>query len=140
MKITLLTDNSIRLEPLAGGSPMTIEALSADQPYSPFHMMASGLAYCTYSVMAAWAQHASLDSGDLTLEVGWEFADDPHRVSRYDVRFAWPSLPANRLQAAKRVAELCTVHATLTTPPEITIDGTVATPGADATPRAAASA
>lgn len=126
MKITLLTDNSIRLEPIAG--PMTIEALSPDQPYSPFHMMASGLAYCTYSVMAAWAEHAKLDSGDLTLEVGWEFADDPHRVARYDLRFAWPSLPATRLEAAKRAAELCTVHATLTTPPQIIIDGTVATP------------
>ena len=111
MKITLLSENSIRLEPTGG--PMTIEAITAEQSYSPFHMVAGGLAYCTFSVMYAWAEHAKLEASDLTLEVAWEFANDPHRVSRYDLRFAWPSLPAKRLEAAKRVAEMCTVHATL---------------------------
>jgi uncharacterized OsmC-like protein len=119
VKITLLSDDSIRLEPIPG--PMTIEALSADQSYSPFHMVASGLAYCTFSVMYAWAEYAKLDADDLTIDGAWTFADDPHRVDRYDVRFNWPSLPAKRLQAAKRVAELCTIHATLRHPPTIDI-------------------
>jgi hypothetical protein len=39
MKITLLSDDAIRLEPVAG--PMTIEASSAEMVYSPFHMLAS---------------------------------------------------------------------------------------------------
>lgn len=120
MKITLLSAHSIRLEPMPG--PMTIEALSAEQSYSPFHMMGGGLAYCTFSVMYAWAEHANLDADDLTIDVSWTFADDPHRVDRYDLRFNWPSLPDNRLQAAKRVAELCTIHATLRHPPTIEID------------------
>ena len=119
MKITLVSDDSIRLEPIPG--PMTIEAPSADQSYSPFHMMASGLAYCTFSVMYAWAEHANLDAADLTIDVSWTFADDPHRVANYDLRFKWPALPPNRLEAAKRVAELCTVHATLQHPPTISI-------------------
>ncbi len=42
MKISLTADDSLRLEPTMG--PMTIEAHSTDQLYSPFHMMASGLA------------------------------------------------------------------------------------------------
>jgi uncharacterized OsmC-like protein len=119
VKITLLSDDAIRLEPTPG--PMTIEAPSADMSYSPFHMMASGLAYCTFSVMYAWAEHANLDAADLTIDVAWAFADDPHRVASYELRFKWPALPANRLEAAKRVAELCTVHATLQHPPAITI-------------------
>lgn len=119
MKITLLSDDRIRLEPIPG--PMTIEAPTAEQSYSPFHMMASGLAYCTFSVMYAWAESAKLDATDLTLEVGWEFTDDPHRVGAYDLRFRWPSLPERRLDAARRVAELCAVHATLQHPPTITI-------------------
>lgn len=119
MKIILLNDNAIRLEPLAG--PMTIEAPTAEQSYSPFHMMASGLAYCTFSVMYAWAESAKLNANDLTLEVSWEFVDDPHRVGSYDLRFNWPSLPEKRLEAARRVAELCAVHATLQHPPAITI-------------------
>jgi uncharacterized OsmC-like protein len=126
MKIILLSDTAVRLEPTVG--PMTIEALTVEQSYSPFHMLAGGLAYCTFSVMYAWAEHAKLPANDLTLEVAWEFVDDPHRVGRYDVRFAWPSLPAKRLEAAKRVAELCTVHATLSQSPAIVIDGTVASP------------
>jgi uncharacterized OsmC-like protein len=122
MKITLLSEDSIRLEAVPG--PMTIEAPTAEQSYSPFHMMASGLAYCTWSVMYAWAENAKLDAMDLVIDVSWKFVEDPHRVGSYDVRFKWPSLPANRLSAAHRVAELCAVHATLQHPPTITIDNT----------------
>jgi uncharacterized OsmC-like protein len=121
MKLTLLSDDSLRLDPTDG--PMTIEAFSVEQSYSPFHMLAGGLAYCTFSVLYSWATHAKLDASDLSIEVAWTFAEDPHRVGAMDMRFAWPSLPANRLEAAKRVAELCTIHATLHHPPTITIAG-----------------
>ncbi|HET7188126.1 MAG TPA: hypothetical protein VFI52_08225, partial [Gemmatimonadaceae bacterium] len=57
----------------------------------------------------------------LTLDVQWRFADDPHRFGEMTVIFHWPSLPANRLAAAKRVAEMCTIHATLMHPPRISI-------------------
>ena len=119
MKITLLTDDAIRLEPVPGA--LTIEASSPDMAYSPFHMLASGLASCTFSVLYSWATHAKIPIDDLALDVRWRFADDPHRVSELGVILVWPSLPANRLAAAQRVAELCTVHATLTHPPRITI-------------------
>ena len=119
MKIILLSDEAIRLEPIPG--PMTIEALSTEQSYSPFHMLASGLATCTFSVMHAWATHASLDIDDLAVEVHWTFAEDPHRVDTMHVTCEWPSLPAKRHAAARRVAEMCTVHATLQHPPTISI-------------------
>ena len=121
MKLTLLSEDSIRLEPIPG--PMTIEAPSAEQSYSPFHMMGGGLAYCTFSVMYAWAENAGLKADDLVIDVSWTFVEDPYRVGSFAIRFEWPSLPAKRLQAAKRVAELCTIHATLHHPPSITIDG-----------------
>jgi uncharacterized OsmC-like protein len=119
MKITLLAEDVIRLEPTPG--PLTIEAESAEMQYSPFHMLASGLASCTFSVLYSWATHAKLSVDDLSLEVHWQFGDDPHRVSDLAVIFDWPSLPAGRHAAAKRVAELCTIHATLTHPPTIEI-------------------
>src|ERR1700716_2581686 len=119
MKITLLSDDAIRLEPVPG--PLTIEASSPEMSYSPFHMLASGLATCTFSVLQSWATHAKRSGDDLTLEVQGRFTDDPHRVGDIGVIFDWPSLPANRLTAAKRVAEMCTVHATLTHPPRIEI-------------------
>lgn len=119
MKIILTSENSVRLVPEAG--PMTIEAQSAEQQYSPFHMLGSSLAYCTFSVMYSWATHVKIPVDDLTLDVSWEFAEDPHRVGSMALSFTWPSLPEQRLNAAKRAAELCTVHATLMHPPQVTI-------------------
>lgn len=120
MKIILLSDDAIRLEPLPG--PLTVEALTTGQSYSPFHMLASGLATCTFSVMHAWATHAELTIDDLAIEVHWTFADEPHRVDAMRVKFEWPSLPARRYAAAQRVAEMCTIHATLHHPPTITVE------------------
>jgi uncharacterized OsmC-like protein len=134
VKITLLSDEAIRLTPEPG--PMTIEAQSADQTYSPFHMLASSLATCTFSVMHSWATHADLQVDDLAIEVRWRFADDPQRVGEISLVFEWPSLPERRLAAAKRVAEMCTIHATFKQPPRVTIDA--AQPAAPASPHASA--
>jgi len=117
MKITLVGEDSIRLEPLAG--PMTIEAASDDQLYSPFHMLASALAFCTYSVLASWAANAKLDPLDIKVDVRWDFAEDPHRVGNIAMRIDWPSLPAQRQSAASRVAELCAIHGTLMHSPKV---------------------
>ena len=119
MKITLLSDDAIRLEPTAG--PLTIEAPSADVQYSPFQMLASGLASCTFSVIYSWATHADLSVDDLAIEVHWTFADDPHRMADLRVILDWPSLPKNRFAAAKRASALCTIHATLTHSPSISV-------------------
>lgn len=125
MKIILLAEDAVRLEPEPG--PMTIEALSADQLYSPFHMLASGLAFCTYSILASWAETAKLSADDCAIEVRWTFAEDPHRVGATHLTFDWPSLPASRTNAAKRVAEMCPIHLTLHHPPTTTIERAGAT-------------
>ena len=117
MKITLIAEDGIRLEPLPG--PVTIEAEAPDQLYSPFHMLASGLAFCTYSVLASWAANAKLDAGDVVIEVRWEFAEDPHRVGAMRMNIEWPSLPPQREKAAERVAELCAIHGTLMHSPTV---------------------
>lgn len=121
MKITLLTEESIRLEFVADG--LTIEASTAEQQYSPFHMLGSSLGLCTFSVLYAWAETAALTVDDLVIEVSWSFVEEPHRVGEMKLHFAWPSLPEKRLEAAKRAAALCAVHATLEHPPRITIEG-----------------
>ncbi len=121
VKITLLSDDAIRLERTDGG--LVIEALSADQAYSPFHMLASSLAFCTFSVLHAWGSQAGIAANDLTIDVHWTFADNPHRVDSIGLSFNWPSMPAKRIDAARRAAELCTIHATLSHPPTITVAG-----------------
>ena len=111
VKITLLSDDSIRYEAAPG--MLTVEADSADRPYSPFHMLGSSLAVCTFSVLASWASHANIPFDDLVIEVSWTFAEKPHRVDTVKLSFTWKSLPPNRLEAAKRAAALCPIHATL---------------------------
>ena len=118
MKITLLSNERIRVD--GGAGPMSVEAESAEMTYSPYHMLASGLATCTLSVLHAWAVNARLPFDGLAVEVGWSFVEDPHRVGEMHVDVEWPGLPENRLAAAKRVADLCTVKATLAHPPAIT--------------------
>ncbi|HEX2210431.1 MAG TPA: OsmC family protein [Longimicrobium sp.] len=120
MKITLLGDDRIRLDGRAG--PLSVEADSAEMQYSPFHMLASGLATCTYSVLASWGTHARLPVDDLSIEVGWRFAEEPHRVGELDVDVIWPSLPQERRNAAMRAAGLCTVTKTLEMPPKVAVE------------------
>jgi uncharacterized OsmC-like protein len=120
VKITLLSDERIRLDGKAG--PLSVEAESAEMQYSPFHMLASGLATCTYSVLASWGTHAKLPVDDLAIEVGWKFAENPHRVGEMNVEVLWPSLPEERRTAAMRAAGLCTVTRTFETPPKVGVE------------------
>ena len=121
VKITLTGEDSIRLEPTEG--PMTIESPTAERQYSPFHMLGSSLAYCTFSVLYSWATHADLPIDGMAIDVAWKFStDDPKRVADIGLTFHWPSLPPQRLAAAKRVAAMCTVHATLLHPPHVAIE------------------
>jgi uncharacterized OsmC-like protein len=120
MKITLLSEESLRLEP--GPETLTIEAPTAEQTYSPFHMLASGLALCTMSILQSWATNAKIATDDLRVEVAWSFLDRPHRVGEYRVLLRWPSLPAARRATAERVAGLCPVKLTMQNPPTFVTD------------------
>ena len=119
MKITLLTDDSIRLEPIPG--QLTIEAPSARHSYSPFQMLGSALAMCIFSILQSWASNAKISTDDLVIDVSWTFAEKPHRVGAMEVSFTWPSLPVARREAARRVAALCPVHTTLHHTPDVSI-------------------
>ena len=117
MKITLLSDERIRLDPVPGS--LSIEADSPDASYSPFHMLASGLATCIYATVSSWANHAGIPTDGLAIEVGWHFADKPHRVGHYHLDLEWPGLPEERRATAIRAAGLCPVHKTLELPTEV---------------------
>jgi uncharacterized OsmC-like protein len=138
VKITLLDENRLRYEPAPG--PLTVDAMSPDAPVSPYHLVAGGLAACTYAIMASWAEQAKLSADDLTLEVRWGFVEKPHRLGNLDLRFDWPSLPAERLEAAKRVAARCPVHQSFEQAPTLGIEGTAGAAAPAAAPAAAAPA
>ena len=119
MKIILLSDDSIRLEPATG--KLTIEAESADQEFSPYQMFAGGLAVCTFGVLQSWGSNVGVSADDLVIDVSWSFVENPHRVGAIELTYEWPSLPAARAKVAQRVAELCPLHKTLTNAPQVTV-------------------
>jgi uncharacterized OsmC-like protein len=120
MKITLTGEESLRLEPSSG--PLTIEAQSPDQSYSPFHMLGSALGACTFSVLQSWASNRNIASGDLRIDISWTFVEGQHRVGSMNVKLDWPSLSAEAWPRAIRVANVCGIHQTMTHPIEITVD------------------
>lgn len=126
VKLILLSEASIRVEPTPG--PLTVDAAEDGLTFSPFHMMSAGLAICTLSALLHWGATAGLDTDDITVEVAWTFAENPYRIGSFDLRFNWPALPPNRLAAAERVADLCTIHATFLHPPEMRTVGTIGPP------------
>lgn len=117
MKIVLEGETGITLLPAEG--MLIIEARSPDEEFSPFHMLGASLATCTFAVLYSWAEHTGLHVDDLSIHVEWEFGDEPHRLTRIRSRIHWPSLPESRRPAAQRASALCTVHQTLTHPPEL---------------------
>ena len=135
MKITLLSEESLRLEP--GPEMLTIEAPTAEQTYSPFHMVARGLALCTMSILQSWAANAKIDTADLRVDVAWSFLEKPHRVGEYRVRLDWPSLPDARRATAERVAGLCPVKLTMQNAPSFVTE-VAGAPALPAAPPAAA--
>lgn len=120
MKITLTGEESLRLELTPG--PLTIEAQSHDQSYSPFHMLGSALGACTFSVLQSWASNKNIAADDLKIDVSWRFTEGQHRVGSMSVKLDWPSLSAELLPRAIRAASLCGVHQTLTHPIQISVD------------------
>jgi uncharacterized OsmC-like protein len=120
MKITLTGEESLTLESSSG--PLTIEAQSHDQSYSPFHMLGSALGGCTFSVLQSWASNRNIPANDLKIDVGWTFEAGQHRVSSMSVKLDWPSLSAEMWPRAIRVASVCGIHQTLTHPIEISVD------------------
>jgi uncharacterized OsmC-like protein len=120
MKITLTGEESLRIEPTPG--PLTIEAASRDQSYSPFHMLGSALGMCTFSVLQSWASNKSIEVDDLKIDVSWTFIEGEHRVGMMKVMLGWPSLSAELWPRAIRAASLCGVHKTLTHTIEMSVN------------------
>ena len=117
MKITLLSDERIRFDPTPG--PLSVEAESAEMTYSPFHMLASGLAVCVVSTVSSWASNANVPTDGLAIEVAWSFAEKPHRVGSYHLELEWPGLPEERRATALRAVGLCPAHKTIELPTEV---------------------
>ncbi len=87
--------------------------------FAALEMFASSLALCTASVLVSYAQVLKADLSALSIRIRWDYAEGPYRVGRMRMDLDWPGLPENRHKAVLKAARRCTVHHTLTHPPEI---------------------
>ena len=91
----------------------------ADAHYSAMQMFATSLGLCTASVLIEYGERFGAGPDGLEVRVRWSYAEEPYRIGEIEMDVAWPELPDNRLDAARRAAEQCTIHNTLLTPPGI---------------------
>jgi putative redox protein len=99
-------------QPVAGGG--------ADAGLSPVELLAASLATCAGYFVAKFLQARKLDCAGLSVDVDFDYADNPRRVGAFRMRMKLPpGVPEKYLDAVKRTIETCTVHNTLHVPPTI---------------------
>ncbi len=93
-----------------------------DEGMTPVECLAVSLGSCVAYFAARFAQRHALPIEDLCVTTGWDYAEKPHRVGRFDVHVVYRgALDAAMRDRLQRVVEACTVHHTLTHPPGIRI-------------------
>lgn len=93
-----------------------------DEGITPVECLAVSLGSCVAYFAARFAQRHALPIRDLQVTTGWDYAEQPHRVGRFDVQVAFRGVvDAAMRDRLLRVAEACTVHHTLTHAPEIRV-------------------
>ncbi len=118
MRVILHTDTSLTLGEF-DQPDFVVEAERDDVHYSALPMFATSLALCTFAVVAEYAKRFDADTGDMEIDVDWEYVPDPYRIGSIDLVIRWPEVPEERLQAVERAAKMCTIHNTLHHPPQI---------------------
>jgi uncharacterized OsmC-like protein len=94
----------------------------SDEGMTPLECLGVSLGSCVAFFAARFAQRHAVSLADLRVEVQWDYAEQPHRIGRFDVRIdCRGDLDAPMVERFRRVVEGCTVHHTLTHAPDIQV-------------------
>jgi len=103
-------------------SDMSPQDGGLDAGPSPAELMASSLGACVTMMVQRYCETHGYE-GETEICLTLELADDPKRVSSIVIDVELPSsVPDEKKDAVRRVAEKCLVHETLRHPPEVDID------------------
>jgi uncharacterized OsmC-like protein len=95
----------IDVPPSMGGS---------DRGPTPPEFFVASLGSCVAALVANYCNNASIDITDLSVDVAFDKAEDPTRLTNVKVRIHLPQAELNGREAAiLRVAERCPVHETI---------------------------
>jgi putative redox protein len=104
-------------------SDMSVKDGGGDAGPSPVELFAGALGACIAMTVAQYCQTHGYGDGDVEVSLTLELVDNPKRVGRIVVDLEVPkSVPEDRREVIRRVAEHCPLHETMRGALEIDID------------------
>jgi len=99
-----------------------VEDGGADAGITPVELFVGSLASCVGYFVARYCARHHIPCEGFTIEAGWTFAEQPHRVGGVDLQLNLPvPLTPAQQQALLKIAHGCTVHQSLAVPPKVEI-------------------
>lgn len=100
----------------------TVEITAGPAGHQPTELLLAGLGSCMLSTLVDYAQRNKIDADEITVTVSGEMESRPRRIARIKAVFHLPTgLSQTHADALVRAAHRCTVHTTLSNPPEMTV-------------------
>jgi putative redox protein len=127
-RIALVTsDGGVRFTAAIRGhevpTDQPLHAGGEDGAAMPLELLAASLGTCIALYAHQFCAARGIPDSNLTVEVGYEVARAPKRISRFDVRVLLPAdFPAHYREAVERAVKTCPVHNTFSHMPEINVD------------------
>lgn len=104
-------------------SDMSLQDGGRDAGMAPAELLAASLGTCVAMMVQAHCDARAYTDGDVAVCVTLDMADNPKRVGGFAIDVELPDgFPEEKMDAPRRVAELCPVHETLRIPPRIDIE------------------
>ncbi len=99
-----------------------VEDGGGDAGMSPVELFVGSLASCVGYFVARYCARHQIPCEGFTIEAGWTYAEQPHRVGSVELRLNLPSAVTPEQQdKLLKVAHGCTVHQSLAIPPKVEI-------------------
>lgn len=104
-------------------SDMSVQDGGRDAGMAPAEMLAGSLGVCIAMMVQEYCDSHGYDDGDVAVSVTLELTDKPKRIGGFAVDVELPNgFPEERMDAVRRVAELCPIHETLRIPPRVDVE------------------
>jgi uncharacterized OsmC-like protein len=92
----------------------------SDRGPTPPELFVASLGSCVGAFVVNYCNHSGVDMRDMTVDVTFDKAEDPTRLTNVKVTVKLPyGACARRKEALRRVAEHCPVHETINTMEEV---------------------
>jgi putative redox protein len=126
MTVRIVYRGNVRFDLTSGNHTVVTDQPVADgggdAGMSPVELFVGSLASCVGYFVARYCARHQIPCEGFTIEAGWTFAEQPHRVGAVDLRVNVPAvLTPEQLDKLLKVAHGCTVHQSLASSPKVGI-------------------